>query len=1441
MNKLCKFAAACAAVLCAFGAVAGSLPAEYQEVSYVDSTGAEWIDTGVVINENHELQFKVAALTLSQYRGPFGTYTSESANATRLCVSNGSKTSWLVNFMTKAGGGGTTFAGVTSAAGDTVEGWMRIDRAKLNSVEQDLGRDESKIGTEDASTLKLFGRSGYLTKMRIFYFRILEGGEVKHNYVPCYRYDVSGEVGLYDTVEGRFLGNDSGAGALVAGGTVDYIWTGAAGDGKWMTGGNWSVGGEVPQSGPCHVCDKAVFPESAVGTITCDCSVSVGGIDIAAANLDLVFTSEADVTVTAASLICGGGEKVAPRVSSVTLDGVNLTVTGGTVTFIPGQRLELRNGSDVSLPSLSFYNRTDKRSDVVLSGDSALTVRGDLTICCYTFFTLDDSTVTCNGNFNIDFADNTHAVGGGHFIFKGTHPLLTGKGDTFTTKGTANGAGSDFDFFIPADGYENVPIQYTGRGKFMVPVKNNPAAQRFNVISSSPCVRKGQPFTQTLVSLTTQTTEATLAKPTVGDATWQAFDWNADRTALVYTQYDPAGTLLVSGEPFDVPGPDYSPVLGLSKGDARTLTAPEHPADSDEATCTGYRLYDIAADGTRTEVDGSPFSGTTCDYVHGTTRRALVWQWNMPEETVEATGTALEDGAALQEALDAHKYAKISVGPGDYRLSGRAFHIRNAVLLRGTASDPYLTKMQVATSTGYEYAVVVSNALAKVENLLFSNLSSKNGRSAGAVRLWAGTVDHCIASNSANATSGYLNVPGGGFCMEGGTVRNSLAIDCQHDRAEGGGFGLRKAGCLVENCRAIRCNSEGYDSARGGGIAAFAGTVRNCLVANCRSQASGFGIYLGGSVTVENCTVVDCTTKKSAGGSGIEIASGAATVRNTIAWGNKNVNGISDIALNSVRGIVEACDSVPQFDVRLGNVSTDPGFTDPASGDYTIGFSACVDGGVYQGWMNSICDLAGGNRVKGPEPDMGCYERDVSDELNCSFVYETSGGVDSGEISLVATVDGAKGKPVYNWYAIGQDGTTNATLRGEEYAEATLTLPPAHYSIALKVEDGDRSAESVQRGIFSVLASTVYANASGAGRVPYATEADGAPDIGTAFDMVADGGTLYVADGTYAVSNRIYMQSGRSVRIVSLNGPERVTLKSSSGGDLRANGFKMIELRSAKAALCGLTLVGFSSTDYGLVTLANSGAVVTNCVLRDAKGRYNTSGIAVTMSAGTLVDTVVCGASGDNSGGGCGSGSALSMTDGTVERCVFTNNVHTGVGLAETSGGAVAVSGGTVRNSLFADNECRSTSSIYVGGSATFDNCSIVGNRTGVTASETYRRTGFTVAGDAVVRNCLIADNTNVACGETNVTVTSSVPLDHCLVSTPDIAAEGGIIIARPKFNRKAGDWRLRSSSPGVDQGKVLDWMGGAADLKGAPRIQGVAPDIGCHEDFVHGLMLIVR
>ena len=60
MNKLCKFAAACAAVLCAFGARA-ELPDAF--VEYVESDGTAYYDTGIVASPANTKMWVVLAPT----------------------------------------------------------------------------------------------------------------------------------------------------------------------------------------------------------------------------------------------------------------------------------------------------------------------------------------------------------------------------------------------------------------------------------------------------------------------------------------------------------------------------------------------------------------------------------------------------------------------------------------------------------------------------------------------------------------------------------------------------------------------------------------------------------------------------------------------------------------------------------------------------------------------------------------------------------------------------------------------------------------------------------------------------------------------------------------------------------------------------------------------------------------------------------------------------------------------------------------------------------------------------------------------------------------------------------------------------------------------------------------------------------------------------------
>lgn len=62
-----------------------------------------------------------------------------------------------------------------------------------------------------------------------------------------------------------------------------------------------------------------------------------------------------------------------------------------------------------------------------------------------------------------------------------------------------------------------------------------------------------------------------------------------------------------------------------------------------------------------------------------------------------------------------------------------------------------------------------------------------------------------------------------------------------------------------------------------------------------------------------------------------------------------------------------------------------------------------------------------------------------------------------------------------------------------------------------------------------------------------------------------------------------------------------------------------------------------------------------------------------------------------------------------------------------------------------------------------------------------------------------------------------------------------------PRFtDPENGDWTLKMSSPLKDTGVLCDWMTGAIDLAGNPRVVDM-PDIGCYEHMKKGLLLLVR
>ena len=197
------------------------LPSEYKQLEYLEGTGTQYIDTGLVPQTSYEYRFKYAMTATDTYKGPFGCYNTESTNCTRIIQYNGSATTVLVFFNCKAGGGGQSRE-LTTAISDVVEGQLsqygynltNLTRNTHYSLWDNIDCFPTK-GAAGSANMFLFGRSGYIGKSKIWYFSTYNNGTCVQKLIPAKR--VSDNVlGMYDLVTGNFLTN-SGTGTFIAG------------------------------------------------------------------------------------------------------------------------------------------------------------------------------------------------------------------------------------------------------------------------------------------------------------------------------------------------------------------------------------------------------------------------------------------------------------------------------------------------------------------------------------------------------------------------------------------------------------------------------------------------------------------------------------------------------------------------------------------------------------------------------------------------------------------------------------------------------------------------------------------------------------------------------------------------------------------------------------------------------------------------------------------------------------------------------------------------------------------------------------------------------------------------------------------------------------------------------------------------------------------------
>ena len=192
-------------------------PAGYQELSYIQSTGTQYINTGVS-NWNNTIEYQAKVAVDHQDSGShtfFGAWDVWNTSGTVLpTISTYSSYNLRSDF--KSGSAGTIDIGVKegqigtiSLIGNTIS-WSEGSSIAFNR--------ESSFTNSKSIVIFAVAKStgvGEYSKYRLYSFKLWQDGSLIRNFIPC-KETSTGKIGLYDLVGKRFYAS-SGSGSLIAG------------------------------------------------------------------------------------------------------------------------------------------------------------------------------------------------------------------------------------------------------------------------------------------------------------------------------------------------------------------------------------------------------------------------------------------------------------------------------------------------------------------------------------------------------------------------------------------------------------------------------------------------------------------------------------------------------------------------------------------------------------------------------------------------------------------------------------------------------------------------------------------------------------------------------------------------------------------------------------------------------------------------------------------------------------------------------------------------------------------------------------------------------------------------------------------------------------------------------------------------------------------------
>ena len=182
-----------------------SLLSVYKRLEYIESSGTQYIDTGIVANNNSKAVLDVEWLsTNTAWMTVFGSYDTK--NYFSIWHQN------ISDFLAYIGTGNYKItAGISRVS-------ISLTASKFSVNETETEFSQSINATSNLYLFHIYGQDSYKKAvMKLYSCQIYDNDVLVRDFVPCI--NASGEVGLYDLVGKQFYGN-AGTGTFTAGSVI---------------------------------------------------------------------------------------------------------------------------------------------------------------------------------------------------------------------------------------------------------------------------------------------------------------------------------------------------------------------------------------------------------------------------------------------------------------------------------------------------------------------------------------------------------------------------------------------------------------------------------------------------------------------------------------------------------------------------------------------------------------------------------------------------------------------------------------------------------------------------------------------------------------------------------------------------------------------------------------------------------------------------------------------------------------------------------------------------------------------------------------------------------------------------------------------------------------------------------------------------------------------